>query len=168
MALTWESPKSRGEFSESGMVKGCSDLNPLGRLCPALISRVGVVVAVTIGGAGGCVEVVTTWGGVWPWGLMGVPKIWARVTLPLWSGILTRESFKGIATGKFGTFRDGEGLWVSMLPVFFFLLRWGRSTEVETTTMTPKSSRVKGGGELLQYHPSSWGARSEGERMYPL
>ena len=68
----------------------------------------------------------------------------------------------------FGTFQDGEGLWVSMLPVFFFILCWGRLTEVEIATMTPKSSRVKGGGELLQYHLSSRGAHSKGERMCPL
>ena len=69
------SPKLGGELSKLGIVKGCSELDPLGRLCPAIVSRVGAVVTVVTRGAGEGVEVVAVWGGVWPWGTIGVAKI---------------------------------------------------------------------------------------------
>ena len=65
MASTWVSPKSGGEFSKSGIVKGYSELDPVGRLRPALVSRVGAVVTTVTVGAGGGVEVVAVWGGAW-------------------------------------------------------------------------------------------------------
>lgn len=53
MESTWVSPKVGGEFSELGIIKGCSELDPLGHLCLALVSRVGAVVIVVTGGVGG-------------------------------------------------------------------------------------------------------------------
>lgn len=75
MALTWVSLKSGREFSKSRIVKGCSELDPLGHLCLAPVSRVRAIVTAIIGRAGGGVEVVVVWGGAWPWGTIGVAKI---------------------------------------------------------------------------------------------
>lgn len=155
MASTWVSPKSRKEFSKSGIVKGYLELDPLGCLRPALVSQVGAIVTAVTRGARGGVEIVAIWGGAWCWGTIGVAKIWARVTRPLWSVISARESSKEIAARMVGSSRSDEGLWTSTLPTFSFLLRRGQLAEVGTTIMTPKSSKVKGRGELLWYCPSS-------------
>jgi len=53
-------------------------------------------------------------------------------------------------------------------PVVFLLLRRGWSTEVGIATVTPKSLGVKGGGELLRYHPSSRWAHLEGGKYVSL
>lgn len=83
MASTWVSPKLVREFSKLGIVKGSLELDPFGHLRLALVSRVGAVVTAITGGAEGGVEIVAIWGGAWPWGIIGVAKIWARVTRPL-------------------------------------------------------------------------------------
>ena len=152
------------------MVIGCSKPAPLGRFRPALVSLVGTMVAAITRGMGGGVEIVVVIarGGVKPWGMVDKPKIWARVTLPFWKGILIGESSKGVASGMVSTSWEWEGLWLLVLPVFFFLLQRARSAEVGMATVTSKSLGVKGGGELLRYQPSSRSAHSGGERMYPL
>jgi len=50
------SPKFGGEFPESRIVEGYAELDTLGRLRPALVSRVGIVVIAVIDGAGKGVE----------------------------------------------------------------------------------------------------------------
>jgi len=57
---------TQGEFPESRIVSGCSELAPLGRFRLALVSWVRAAVAVVTSGAGGGVETIVVGGGVWP------------------------------------------------------------------------------------------------------
>ena len=66
-----------------------------------------------------------------------------------------KGSSKGIAAGMLSSLRGGEGSLVVSWFVFFLLCLLERSNRVQTAMVTPKSSGVKGGRELLRYHPSS-------------
>lgn len=79
-------------------------------------------------------------GGVWDLGTIRVTKSYARVTPLLWIGMAV-----WMLTSSWG----GKGVWVRVLPVFFFLWRCKQSVGAGSAIVTPRSAGVKGGMELL-------------------